>query len=406
MSSSPAVNDNNLLIAEKMEQAIGILAEFEIDLWMTFVRETSATRDPALAFVYGHDVTWQSAFILTRSGHKIAIIGHFDAENARRLGVYDEVITYHEAFSQPLLALLERFNPQSIALNYSANDSHADGLTHGMHQLLLGYLAGTPFAQRLVSAEHLVGALRSRKTATEVERIRQAIATTLEIYQRTFDFVQVGKSEKEIGAFMHAQSDALGLETSWERSSCPAVNSGPDTPVGHAGPTDIVVQPGHIVHFDFGLRQNDYCSDIQRVMYILAEGEDAPPAAVQHAFDTVVRAIQAAVAVMKPGVIAKDVDAAGRAVVVAAGYPEYKYATGHHMGRACHDGGGVLGPEWERYGDTPNRPLEVGHVYTIEPGLVAPGYGYMGIEEDVLVTADGAIFLHEPQTQMILKRGY
>jgi Xaa-Pro aminopeptidase len=396
--------DGPSLVQEKVTQAIDILQEKGVDLWLTFVRETASGGDPVLPLIYGPaDLTWQSALILTRSGERIAIVGHFDAETARGSGAYATVIPYHEAVRPDLLRTLERLNPQQIALNYSVSDVLADGLSHGLYQVLMGYLADTPFAQRIVSAEEVIGALRGRKTPGEVARIRAAVETTLQIYERTFDYVQPGMTERQVGEFMHTQLDEFGVQAAWHEGFCPTVNAGPDSPVGHVGPTEQKVARGQFLHFDFGVKQDDYCADIQRMVYFLAPGESAPPEPVQRGFDTVVRAIEAAVAAMKPGLLGKEVDAVARGVVTEAGYPEYKYGTGHHLGRQAHDGGGILGPEWERYGDTPNRPLEVGHVYTVEPGLAVPGYGYVGVEEDVLVTETGAEFLGPPQRELVLR---
>lgn len=391
------------LIQEKVAQAITILDEQKIDCWLTFVRESSAAGDPVLPLIYGHDLTWQSALILSRTGERIAIVGHYETDTVAHVGAYETVVGYHQSIRPDLLRVLEQLNPQQIALNYSTNDVGADGLTYGMYQLLLGYLEGTPFAERLVSAEGIIAALRGRKTAGEIERIRAAIETTRQIYALTFDHIQPGMTEREISAFMHAQLAERGLEAAWEPAACPIVNTGPVSVVGHAAPSDLVVERGHIVHLDFGVKQDDFCSDIQRVLYILAPGESAPPEAVQRGFDTVVRAIEAAVAAMRPGVTGREIDAIARQVITDAGYPEYLYATGHHLGRAAHDGGGILGPTWERYGNLPHRPLEVGHVYTVEPGLAVPGYGYIGLEEDVLVTKDGAVFLGEPQTTLLVR---
>lgn len=391
------------LVQEKVTQATAILQEQGIDLWMTFVRESSAAGDPMLPFIYGHDVTWQSAFLITRQGQRIAILGHYDAENARRTGAYDEVITYHQAFSEALLPVLQRLDPAHIALNYSTTDVHADGLSVGLYRLLQEYLQGTPYAGRFVSAETIIGALRGRKTESEISRIEQAVQTTLAIYDRTLAHATVGMTERQVGDFMLAQVDEQMLETAWERAGCPAVNSGPDKFIGHAGPTDNPIQPAHLLHFDFGVRQEGYCSDLMRLAYCLREGESAAPAVVQQGFIVLRTAIEAARAALKPGVLGKEVDAIARQIITDAGYPAYGWATGHQLGRACHDGGALLGPTWERYGDSPNQPVEIGQVYTIEPGFDIPGYGRMQLEEDVVVTANGAIYLGPPQTELILK---
>jgi Xaa-Pro aminopeptidase len=391
------------LIQEKAQQAIAILKEQNTDLWLTFVRETSGVRDPVLDLLIGpNDLTWQSALIFTRHGDKIAVIGNLEKDAIARLGVFDEIIGYDTAISQPLRETLARLNPDRIAVNTSRNNVHADGLTHAMYEILRGYLEGTPYADRLVSAEPVVNALRGRKTPAELARIRRAIEITDEIYQKTFDFLKVGMTEIEVGAYMQALAREYGVGLAWSAENCPAVNSGPNSPVGHSGPTEIKIERGHIIHFDFGVKYEEYCSDIQRVCYVLRDGETEAPPEVQHGFITIRTAIEKSREAMKAGVTGNSIDVIARETVTDAGYPEYPYALGHQLGRVAHDGGALLGPLWEKYGESPKQKLEVGQVFTIEPGLAVAGYGYIGLEEDVVITENGAEYFTAPQREIVL----
>lgn len=391
------------LIQEKVQQAIALLAEKNIDLWLTFVRETSVNPDPILPVIYGDaTLTRQSALLIHRSGETIAIVGRIDAETTSLLNAFKKVIPCDAGISNYLIEELDRLNPTSIAINTSLSDVMADGLSYGMYQRLLGMLDATPYKNRLCSAEAVISALNGRKTATEINLIKAAIAETYEIYEQTYQFMKVGMSEKNIAEFMHQQLSDRNVLSAWSYDGCPAVNSGPDSPVGHAAPTEIKLEPGHLVHFDFGVQKDGYCSDIQRMVYLLREGETKAPEEVQMGFDLVRKAIEAARDVLKPGVTGLEVDQAARKVIVAAGYPEYHYATGHQLGKRAHDGGGILGPQWEVYGELPNQIIEKDQVYTIELGIALPGYGYIGLEEDVVVTADGNEYLGEPQKELIL----
>lgn len=394
------------LIQEKAEQAIEILKEQGIDLWLTFVRETSGVRDPALDLLIGaNDLTWQSALILTRNGEKIAIIGNLEKDALQRQNVFNEILGYDKSIRELLRETIARLNPDRIAVNMSKNNVHADGLTHAMYEILCDHLAGTPYVERLISAESVISALRGRKTSSEQARIRKAIEITDEIYNKTFDFIKVGMTEIEIGEYMHKLANEYGVGLAWPAENCPAVNSGPDSPVGHNGPTNIKVERGHLIHFDFGVRYEEYCSDIQRVAYVLREGETDAPLEVQRGFITVRTAIEKSREAMKTGVTGNSIDTISREIITDSGYPEYQYALGHQLGRVAHDGGTLLGPLWEKYGDSPNQKLEVGQIYTIEPGLAVPNYGYLGLEEDVVMTENGAGYFTEPQREIILIKG-
>ena len=396
------MTDETALVREKLDQAPSILEEHGVDLWLTLVRETLLTRDPSLDLIAGTYCAWQSAFLLSRSGERIAIVGRYDAPSVEQLGAYSEVQGYDESIRPGLRETIERLAPETIAVNSSESDPAADGLTHGLWLVLNETLEGTPYADRLVSSKPIVGSLRGRKSSFEVARIRAAIAETEEIFAHAGDRLGPGMKETEIAAIMHAEVSRRGLGYAWEAAHCPAVNAGPEKDVGHTGPTELETRRGELLHMDFGVEKDAYCSDLQRVWYLLDDGESEPPEDVLTAWSAVWASMDAGADVLRPGVAGHEVDAAARASLVSAGYEEPKYALGHQLGRSAHDGGTLLGPRWDRYGDAPLGLVEEGNVYTLEYGAPVPGRGYIGLEEDVLVTADGLEWLSTPQRELWL----
>jgi Xaa-Pro aminopeptidase len=349
-----------MILHEKASQAEALLRETGLDCWMTFGKETGIHPDPGIELVVGADVTWVSAFCITRDGRRVAVVGRYDVPTIRDLGVFSEVIGYDESVRQPLLEVLHRLNPQQIGLNYSMDDPTADGLTHGMWLLLNELLCDTLFADRLTTAAPLLAKLRGRKSPTEIEHIRAAVAVTQEIIALVSEKIRPGVSETEIADFVHAQFQHRGLPSAWEWHSCPIVNSGPESEPGHTRPNpNIRVMPGHLVHIDLGVKRDGYCSDLQRMWYVRKPSEDGPPESVRRAWATVVRAIEVGAETLKPGVRGWEVDAAARRVITDAGYPEFKHGFGH-------------------------------------------GAGYIGLEEDVLVTATGCEFLSSFQRQLMI----
>jgi hypothetical protein len=83
----------------KTDQAIEILKEKGIDVWITYVRESGTNVDPSLELIFEGDLTWESALILTADGEKVALVGIHDAPEVEESGIYTRVIGYREGIS-------------------------------------------------------------------------------------------------------------------------------------------------------------------------------------------------------------------------------------------------------------------------------------------------------------------
>src|SRR5215510_15260825 len=119
------------------------------------------TSDPCLDLIAGTYSAWTGAFIVSSTGERVAIVGRFDAPSVEQVGGY-EVIGYDESIKPALVEAVERLGPNSIAINYSRSDPAADGLTHGLWLELQETFADGGLADRFVSSESVVNALRGR----------------------------------------------------------------------------------------------------------------------------------------------------------------------------------------------------------------------------------------------------
>ena len=379
------------LTAEKHAQAVGLLREYDIDSWLTFAREGS---DLLLPYVLGNqEIVGTTALMLFATGPSVAVVADYDVGQVE--GVFDQVLPYSLDWREPLQQTLRERRPARIGINVSEHDHGVDGLTHGLHLALVAALAPLGLVSALVPAEPVSARVRAVKTPAEIERLRRAVATTVRIFDDVTATLRLGLTERDVFEIVEERMQTYGVEPAWEAGWCPAVASS-RSPGGHAPAGTTRLEAGDAVRLDFGVRAEGYCSDLQRTWYLRRPGETTVPDAIARPFAAVRDGIAFAAELLRPGVRGVDVDAPVRALVAERGYT-FTHALGHQIGRLCHDGGLVLGPDNARYGARSGGTVEAGMVFTLEP-VVGP----VGLEEDVLVTETGCEFLTPPQRDILL----
>jgi len=385
------------LIAQKADQAVAILKQLDIDMWLIAARESSISSDPIMPLIIGGEVTWTSFFLFTSAGQKIALVGKYDEVRYQESGHFDRVIAFTQSVKDDLLELLNELKPRRIAINYSVDNPVADGLGHGFYLLLNQILEGSPFEGKLISSEKIVEELTSVKTPEEIDRIREACNITEKIIQAIIRNVKPGMHGGVIYDFVQKKMKSKKVTQSFD----PTIIIGSKSDPGHGVFSDAVLEKGDILFIDFGVYYQEYCSDLSRCIYYLKDNETQPPDNILGAFETVRKIIKKSIKSARPGVQGYKLDEQARRILVRAGYPEYQHALGHQIGRNVHDGGTILAPRWERYGDAPTGEIRNNSAYAVELDIVLDGYGVIGLEENILVTPTGGKLLSKAQRRMI-----
>ena len=241
------------------------------------------------------------------------------------------------------------------------------------HLTYAGYELLSAAGVDLVPRSGLVERLRAVKDESELGTIRRAAAITSEAFERISRELFVGWTERELAWRMEELLHELGGHGT---SFPPIVAAGPTGSTPHAHPGDRRIEAGETVIVDAGCVLDGYSSDCTRTF---ATGPLPPE--LKDAYRVCLEAQLAALDALRPGFVARDVDAVARDRIAAAGLGE---AFGHGLGH----GVGVALQEDPRLAQTSEWVLEPGNVVTVEPGIYLEGLGGIRIE-DLVVVRDG-----------------
>ncbi len=223
-----------------------------------------------------------------------------------------------------------------------------------------------------------IGALRMRKDQTEFINLKENALIDDRAMQAGFAAIKEGVTELEIGEAINNHFISEGAKPQF----C-IVGSGPNGAFPHHHTGDRKVEYGDAVLIDIGGRKGTFPSDMTRMSVV---GE--PPEGYLEIHAIVERAVQAAMAAARPGVMAKEVDAAARGVITEAGYGDYfVHRTGHGLGIDIHEPPYITA--------TSEVILDEGMVFSIEPGIYLQGRFGVRLEEIVILRANGPEILSE-----------
>jgi Xaa-Pro aminopeptidase len=224
-----------------------------------------------------------------------------------------------------------------------------------------------------VAAGELVESLREVKDDSELSAMRAAAELADEVYEALREHGLAGHTELAMARWLEREFRDRGAEPSFP----PIVAAGAHGARPHAEPRDVEIERDTLVVVDMGAKLDGYCSDCTRT---LATGElDDEGVEV---YELVLRAQEAGLEAARAGVACRDVDAAAREVIEAAGHGErFGHGLGHGVGLEVHEG-----PTLSKRGEV---PLKAGNVVTVEPGVYVPAAVGVRIEDLVVVTEEG-----------------
>jgi len=222
------------------------------------------------------------------------------------------------------------------------------------------------------------------KTTNEIDLVKKAC----KIGDEAFDFIitklKVGITEKEISDELTNFFKSKIADTSFK----PIVAFGPNSSIPHHETSNIKLKRNQIVLLDFGVKINNYCSDMTRTVFF-----GRAPKEFIEMYNTVLKAQELAISSIKEGIKSSVVDKSARDYILKQNYPNIIHSVGHGIGLEVHENPHI----------SPNSKelLKNGMIFSIEPGIYIPKFGGVRIEDLVLLREGNAQLLSHSKREII-----
>lgn len=373
---------------ERVEKARRLMAQQHIDALIL---------TPGTSLMYFTGIVWYGgerlfACVVPRAGKPFFVVPFFEEERAREqiaLGPFAgdraDVRTWQEDESPYALVakgLADRGAATgTVGIDETAKFVFSDGI------------ASDAAYAKVVSATPVTAGCRMIKSAHELALMQTANTATWNVYRAVYRAMEPGMTQHDFASLIRLAYGRVGFPGD------ATVQTAEFTALPHGSSKPQVIREGTIIMVDDGCSVEGYKSDITRT-FVLGK----PTAKMNRVFDIVRGAQEAGLKAARPGVPLESIDAAARDVIVSAGYgPGFKYFT-HRLGHGI----GLDGHEWpylvknDMFGFEREVRAHPGMTFSDEPGIYIPGEFGIRLEDDMIITEDGAR-LFTPQSESLEK---
>ena len=404
------VKRHALLLAMMRRHAIGmwivVNEEFHDDPLAQFVappRPYTGNRD-IFVFVDGGD----------QGLKKFAITGYTEENLAR---FFDAPTAEPRPAGPRLRTLYETWKPKTIGLGISGRRGQTRSLGHDAF-LFIADAVGPEGAAKFVGASDLIEEYLDTRLPDEMEHYRAAVAVTEAIVRRALSADVVTPGRTTVGDVRRYLYDALwsaGVRT-WFQPDLRVQRAGGDIATSRGflavAPEATVIEPGDLVHIDFGISYMGFDTDWQKMAYVLKPGETAPPPGLRAALANT-NTLQDAVMLRhaRPGLTGGAVFRATMAEMKDRNIEAMVYS--HPIGTQGHGMGAGIDFRAANRSDTTalNSRLRLGSYISIElnTATVVPEWGgkkvFVMMEDDAYLTPEGFRFFRPRQEAFYLIPG-